>query len=153
MARLRVTRIEGIETVRSMFKTLPPRAIGRITHALNLGADEIVSVQKQLAPYDENSPGPHVRDTIHKTDIREKKGKFGGVVIFVVAGDSKQTADAAWRSEYGREPGGKSPNEWHPGHDPQAFFFAGYHFVRRRVRARVARAFSEAAKASVRSRG
>ena len=153
MARLRVTQIEGIETVRSMFRNLPRRAVGRITHALNLGADEIVAKQKELVPYDETSPGPHLRDTIHKKDIRVKTGKYPGVVIFVVAGDTKRTADAAWRSEYGRELGGKDPNAWHPGHDPQAFFFAGFWAVRRRVRSRVARAFSDAAKASVIARG
>lgn len=156
MARSRVTHIDGIETVRAAFKTLKNESIGRITHALNLGADEVVSGARILAPIDEGD----LKATIRKTPIQLKGGKFGGVVIRIIAGNTKQTANAAFRSEFGRDPGGtfkKGPKAGqpthHPGHDPQEFMFPAYWAVRRRIKARVATAVRNAAKAAVQSRG
>ena len=149
MARSRVTHIDGIETVRAAFKTLKNESVGRITHALNLGADEVVNGARILVPIEEGD----LKETIRKTPIQLKRGRFGGVVIFIIAGNTKETANAAYRQEFGRDPGGKSPNEWHPGHPAQEFMFPAYWSVRRKIKARVATAVRNAAKAAVQSRG
>ena len=153
----RVKYIDGIENVRRVFRTLPEKALIEITHALNVGADQIVKRAKTLAPVSSPRAGAeHLRDAIKKTNIRIVNRKSGrSAVIYVTAGDSGETKIAAYRAEFGRDPGGtlKSGGESrHKGHEPQEFLFPAYWSTRTSTRGRVARAIKAAAKA-VASRG
>ena len=140
----RKSKLEGLENARKVFERLPREFLEGITHALNQGADEIVDAAKILAP--EGPQEPHVKDTIRRTDIRVRAdGK--SAVVFVTTGDTKQTANAAFRSEFGRAPGGSGKVDMgkHPGHREQPFMFPAYFAKRKRVRSRVKRAIKKAA--------
>ena len=150
----RVKHIDGIENVRRVFRRLPEKYLIDITHALNIGADQVVKKAKSLAPYDADGNGEHLRNSIEKTDIRIIRGGTSAV-IYVTAGDSKETANAAWRSEYGRKAGGKTKKGGkvnHPGHSPQEFMFPAYWSSRTSIQGRVKRAIKAAGKAMA-SRG
>lgn len=139
--------VEGVDKVARVFRALSRKAAERIADALEKGADEIVARAKVLAPVDDGN----LRDTIaRRTDIRgttRRDGSDRGVVVYVVAGDTAETAIAAFRQEFGRDPGGNEKgNADHPGHAAQPFLFPAYWSIRRRVRSRVARAISAAAK-------
>jgi len=102
---------------------------------------------KALVPRDQGD----LADTIHKTELRERAdGK--SVQVFVVAGDSKETAEAAFRSEYGRAPGGSGKVDMsdHPGHRSQEFMHPAYWKNRKRARNRIKRAIAAAAKEAAR---
>ena len=147
----RVKHIEGIENVRRVFRRLPEKYLIDITHALNVGADQVVKRAKLLAPYDEDGNGEHLRDSIKKTPIKVIR-RGTSAVIYVTAGDSKETANAAYRSEFGRKAGGSAPNTSHPGHPPQEFIFPAYWSSRTSIQGRVKRAIKAAGKAMA-SRG
>ena len=147
----RVKHIEGIENVRRVFRRLPEKYLIDITHALNVGADQVVKRAKVLAPFDPDGNGEHLRNSIKKTPIKVIR-RGTSAVIYVTAGDSKETANAAYRSELGRKAGGKAPQQAHPGHSPQEFLFPAYWSSRTSIQGRVKRAIKAAAKA-VASRG
>lgn len=131
--------VTGTDRVMAVFQAMKREAAEEIAHALNLGAMEISARAKVLVPVDEGD----LKDTIGVSragfSIRAD-GK--AVVVYVTAGDTKQTANAAYRQEFGRGPG---PGE-NPGHAAQPFMFPGYWSVRNRVRNRVKRAVKKAAK-------
>lgn len=156
MARQRL--LTGIEDVQRVFRTLPKENLERITHALNLGAQEIAARARILAPIDPNT-SIDLKDQIEvriatRTNFR-RGGSFGpnSVAAYVVAGDTPERRQVAFRQEFGRDPGGAGVNRGHPGHRAQPFMFPAFHSVRRRVIGRVRRAVSAAARAvAIRSR-
>jgi len=154
MAR-RKKNVLGLANVLRVFRELPKENLKRLTHALNLGADEIVAKAREAVPVSDPIAGQeHVRDTIRRTGIRVREAgpkNSRGAVVYVYAGrgDDGETDDASFRSEFGRAP---DDGGGHPGHHPQSFMFPAYHSVRARVRRRVAREVNAAAKAVVRGR-
>lgn len=141
-------KIEGIETVRQVFRRMPEESLRRVTNALNQGADEIVAKAEDAVPV--GTDPHHVKDT-----IKASKPEFisGGrrlntnVAVFVTAGDTKETFQAALRSEFGRRSSGiKGEKGYHKGHSAQPFMFPAYFSVRKRVRRRIKREIKRAAK-------
>lgn len=135
MARKRY--LEGADKVRRVFARIPAIYQDELTDALNKGGRDVAAAARTLALPARSDDDVHVSDDIsHRLAIRPDGG---GVAAIVSVGSSPETANAAFRQEFGRDPGGEGI-EGHPGHDPQPFFFAGYAAVRSRVRNRIARA-------------
>lgn len=141
--------VEGIEQTRRVFAQLPEIYIERITHALNLGAREIAEEARSIVPV--GTPPEHVRDTIRANPPKIKKGGKA-VFVTVTAGDTKATAVSAFRSEFGRAPGGSGRAATHPGHRAQPFMFPAYWLKRQRVRGRIKREIRKAAREVARKR-
>lgn len=148
-----MARIEGLAAIERAFGRLSKGAEGKILAALNQGADEIVRDAKALAPTGEDDI--RMRDSIRKTTAAlttssrgRSAGSDRGVAVFVVAGDTVETSQAAFRSEFGRAPSA----DGHPGHRAQPFLFPAYFRNRRRIRARIARALRAAAQEAARGR-
>ncbi|GMG82585.1 hypothetical protein LNKW23_17980 [Paralimibaculum aggregatum] len=142
MARKRY--VEGLEHARSVFDGLAEAELEKLTDALNRGGREMVSVARTLAPRSDDDL--HVADDIHHRLRPRADGR--AVEVMIWAGSEKETRDAAFRSEFGRHPGGEG-QERHPGHEAQPFFWVAWRAVRRRVRSRVRRALRAGAKAAV----
>jgi HK97 gp10 family phage protein len=161
----RVVRIEGLEEVRKVFRDLSPMAIGRITNALNTGAAEIQALARTLVP---QSTG-ELRDAIEIRDNLEgfnatgivgalsvgtgsdaargvqrfigvypaKRGSPGWYGAFVEFGTSPRVKGQKFTQASGRRT--KVARDTHPGTAARPFLFPAYNFLRRRVRARIAR--------------
>ncbi len=137
--------IEGVDQVSRVFKALPRKSAEEIAHALNLGAKEIADAAELLVPVDTAELKQDIQIETTGPQIRSDNR---AVVARVIVGTRKDTAEKAFRQEFGRARG---PGK-HPGHDPQSFFFTAYYAKRKRVRSRVARAINKAAKAMARVR-
>ena len=154
--------IGGTDNVRRVFRTLPEAAARNIAHALNLSADEVVRDAKILVGYDNSSSQEHVRETIDRTEIRAvaahragNRNLSGNAKVIIYAGDTKQTADAAFRQEYGRKPGGTTKTGKpmkHKGHNPTEFMNLAFHKNKQRLKGRISRAIKAAAREAA-SRG
>ena len=142
---MRARYIDGADRVSRIFKKLPRESAENIAHALNLGAKEVAEAAEVLVPEDTRELRRDIQ--IEQSGIQARSdGK--AAVARVIVGTKQDTAEKAFRQEFGRAP---SP-DGHPGHAPQSFFFTAYHAKRKRVRSRVARAVNKAAKAMARVR-
>lgn len=142
---LRRRSLAGISTVRKVFPNIAEESIRRITNALNQGGEEIAAAANLLVPVDEGD----LKETIEvrAAGIKLRRDRRSAVVR-IVAGTSKETANAAFRQEFGRSPG---PGV-HPGHAAQPFLFPAYFAKRRRVRGRIKREIRRAARFSAGAR-
>lgn len=140
--------LEGIEKTNRVFRTLSRESRERITDAMNRGLAEMVRDARRLVPVDNGD----LKRTVRSTGIRVREDGRA-IVGYVIAGDTKQTAEAAYRSEFGRKPGGhgKIDMSRHPGHPPEEFMFPAYWRNRNRARGRIKRAINAAAKEAARS--
>ena len=136
--------VQGADTVSRIFKKLPKEASKEIAHALNLGAKEVAEAAEILVPVD---TGELKRDIQIETTGVQARSDNKAVVAKVIVGTKADTAEKAFRQEFGR-----ARSDGHPGHAPQSFFFTAYHAKRKRVRDRVARAINKAAKVMARVR-
>ena len=134
--------VEGVETVAQAFQQIPLLNQQKIAVALNKSGAEIAARMKQLAPVGKYRGGGDLRESIHAQEI--KIGKRGLIKV-ITAGDTRQTANAAFRQEFGR----KASADGHPGHVAQEFAFPAYWSIRKRVIGRIRRAIKAAAKAVV----
>ena len=152
MARGRAKQnVLGLAKVKKVFRNLPKESLKRMTNALNKGAEEIHALAKITAKRSDPIAGEeHYADTIRISRIRAnaataRRSEF--VSIAVLAGGTKETTAAAFRSEFGRKPGGG-----HPGHKSQPALFPAYFAIRKKVRGRIKREINRAAKAVAASR-
>ncbi len=160
MARGRARQnVLGAAKLIKVFKQLPKESIKRMTHALNKGSEEIKALAKITAKQSDPIAGKeHYADTIRISRIRAnaataRRSEF--VSIAVLAGGTKETSAAAWRSEFGRKPGPKpkrAAKKGHTGHDPQPALLPAYFAIRKKVRSRIKREINRAAKAVAASR-
>lgn len=142
-----MAEIVGLDKVARVFRTLPYKSQVRIRNALSQGADEIVDAAKTLISA-ARTPGTdphHVRDTVQRSEIKVSSTERSAYVT-ITAGDTKETAQAAFRTEYGRDAGGDGVNAGHPGHKAKPFMFPAYWALRRRVRSRISREINRAVK-------
>ena len=108
-------KLEGLENVQRIFRTLETESAERITNALNQGADEVADNARLLAPVRQG----RLRASIVTDLIETERGVASRVLTrlfyarFVEFGTIKQTA--------------------------RPFFFPAYFAVRNRVRRRIAR--------------
>lgn len=142
MARRNLT---GEDQVARVFRAVSREAAQALTVALNKGVDEIADRARQLAP-EGDADMTHMRETIAVQPARASARKRGGIVATVTAGFTDDTEDAAFRSEFGRA----ASSDGHPGHDAQPFMFPSYWSLRRRARARIARAMRAAVREAAR---
>lgn len=130
MARKRYT--QGFGHAARVFRFMSLNMARDFADQFNRSGREMTGLMKRLVPVSDDQE--HVRDAIAFRVVPTNRG----IALAVWAGDSKETIAAAWRSEYGRAPGGEG-QAGHPGHASQRFFWPAYYNQRKRIRARLAR--------------
>jgi HK97 gp10 family phage protein len=169
----RQIRIEGLEETRRVFAMLPREATARITHALNLGAEEIKVTAQALAPVvtGELRGAIEVRRDLQGFDARgiigalqvgagddngrvqrfigvfpQSRSSPGWYAAFVEFGTSARVKGEKFTTAGGRK---KRSGNTHPGTTAKPFLFPAFRALRKRVTSRIARelkrAFKEAA--------
>jgi len=162
----RQSRVEGIEETRRVFAQLSPVAIGRITNALNLGAEEIKVTAKALAPKDtgELAGAIEVRRSLEGFSARgiigafhvaagggaaqtsverfigvfpERKNSPGWYAAFVEFGTASRTKGKVYKTGSKRRK--KKARDTHPGTTAQPFLFPAFWALRKRVKGRITR--------------
>lgn len=162
-------QIIGLRSLQAKIKRMPVEARSAIKQALAESADDIVSTMKNLAPVSKSGtrgwPPGMLRDSIVATfgdgDVpkyaafrQKKRGSKRAIKaadpelsVTITAGD--EDVRYAHLVEFGTAPranGGKFAGTQHPGTAAQPFFYPAYRAHRKRVKARVARATTRAAK-------
>lgn len=160
--------VKGLSQLRQKLLLLPKVAKVEIAKAMELGADDIVSMAKQLASRFTDSGdlqmsigwtwGEAPRGALTLASVKGK-GTAGDLKITVYAGNDKAFY-ARW-VEFGTAPhsvakgggtvGGKKDASRgkgtpHPGAKAQPFFFVSYRANRKRVRSRITRAINKSAR-------
>jgi HK97 gp10 family phage protein len=143
------------ERLLAKMAAIPAEIRKEIAKAVREGADEIVRVQKSLAPVRTGA----LRDSIVATQGAAapaystfRGGQGGGesdpeLSVTISAGNTK--VRYAHLQEFGTAPhenGGIFAGSEHPGNSPSPFFFPGYRATRRRVKGRITRATKKAIK-------
>lgn len=137
---------------------LPEAMRKAVGPAMDQGADEIVALQKRLAPKKSGALARSIKKV--KGSYRPDNANVRGVgvgsegiegdpdlSVHVVAGDAE--AFYAAFVEFGTAPhvnGGKFAGTEHPGAKAQPFFYPAYRALRKRTKARITRAGRKAAK-------
>jgi len=130
------------ERLKRRFDRLPGLTKQYVFDALQLGADEIVAMQKRLAPVDDGD----LQDAIH-WEVARRSSEIRALRIRAGNGRVRY----AHLVEFGVAPhrvGGRFKGAMHPGTQAQPFFFPAYRALKKRVRARIRRAFKKAVLAS-----
>lgn len=138
---LRYKNIIGVEKVQRVFTTIPRKNAEQITRALNQGAEEVSDRAQAIVPRDTHELSKDIR--VENSGI-EVRSDGRSAVTRIIAGTTPGNAQAAFRSEFGRR-----PSSGHPGHRAQPFLFPAYWSLRKKIRARIARAIRKAVKDSV----
>ncbi|MDP9837600.1 HK97 gp10 family phage protein [Neorhizobium huautlense] len=145
-------RIAGLSKLQQKLARLPLKVKQRIREAMEEGAKEIVSLARSLVPVDSGD----LRDSIGWTwgdapkgalKIASVKSTAGGMTITVYAGNS-EAFYARW-VEFGTSAhtaGGKFSGSTIPAIPAQPFFYVSFRTLRRRVKSRMSRATTKAAK-------
>lgn len=151
------SRIERRAQLLAKMRALPAEVRSAIKQALAEGADEITDMQKRLASVKSGD----LRDSIGSTfgDYKPDNSNVRGVSVKGgVSGDPDLTVtihagdEKAWYArlvEFGTPPhinGGKFAGSLHPGATAKPFFYPPYRALRRRVKSRITRATTKAAK-------
>lgn len=148
-----MSKIEGRARLLAKMAALPAEVRSAIKQALAEGADEITDMQRRLAPVKSGE----LRDSIKQTwgGGRERYSSLnatGGagdpdLTVRISAGNSK--VRYAHFVEFGTRPhvnGGKFAGTLHPGARAKPFFYPAYRALKRRVKSRITRATTKAAK-------
>jgi HK97 gp10 family phage protein len=145
-------KIIGLQKLQKKLDALPVRVKARIREAMEEGANEIVTMAKSLVPADSGT----LRDSIGWTWGRAPKGAMtigkvestgGDLTITIYAGNS-EAFYARW-VEFGtaaHTAGGKFAGAAIPAVPASPFFYVSFRALRRRVKSRVTRATTKAAK-------
>lgn len=118
-----MAKVQGLDRLKAKIKRLPDETKREMLKALNKNADELVAMQKRLAPVDDGM----LRDSIQK-----KPGRHD-LAVTVEAGGA-EAFYARW-VEFGT-----------PTAAAQQFFFPAYRALRKRIKSRITRASTKAAK-------
>lgn len=121
--------------------------------AIRQGADEVVAMQKRLAPVKTGWLRASIRATYGGALPRYASMKSGAgsdvgdpdLTVTITAGSD--IARYAHLVEFGASPhtaGGKFEGAQHPGAKAQPFFYPGYRATKRRVKTRISRAMGKA---------
>ena len=153
------SRIERREALLRKLSALPTQTRSAIRQALAEGADEIVGMQKRLVPVKTGKLRDSIKATFGDKPAQSSAGLAGGgkvagdpdLTVWITAGGgAKSTGWYARFVEFGTKPhvaGGKFAGAAHPGAKRQPFFFPAYRALRKRVRGRITRATTKAARA------
>lgn len=135
----------GLDGVHKALRHLRDEAPEKLTIALNKGAAEVADRARLLVPVDDRQT---LNSIGHELDLKSRGGKSVAAVVFA----GGREAPGAFRSEFGRAPGGEGKNRDHPGHVEQPFLFPAHHSVRPRVRRRIKREITALGKEIARRR-
>lgn len=154
------TKVQGLASLATKLKKLAPETRSALRQALAENADELVAAQKNLAPVDSGA----LRDSITQTwgggpgpsyaAFQKRSGRAASPVsgdpdlsVRISAGNTK--VRYAHLIEFGTAPhknGGKFAGTQHPGTAAAPFFYPAYRALRKRMKARLTRATTRAAK-------
>ncbi|OAM77699.1 HK97-gp10 family putative phage morphogenesis protein [Devosia elaeis] len=127
-------KVQGLDRLQKKLRRMPEQAKTDIRKALNQSADEMVDMAKSLAPREDGT----LQNSIQKEDGRHE------LSINVVAGGPETTTSVdggAYEYDYAlAQEFGTSKMK------PTPFFFPAYRAIRKRIRGRVSRATTKAAK-------
>ena len=157
------TKVLGLASLRKKVRQMPEAAKAEIVAAMEAGAAEVVALAKSLAPVDDGD----LRESIGWTWGDPPKGAIviaksrpmrsaGDMRITIYAGNDKafyarwvefgtaphSVEEGADRSSKRKRAGGRM----HPGARATPFFFPAYRATRKRLKSRVSRAITKAAK-------
>jgi HK97 gp10 family phage protein len=147
------TKLEGRKRLLAKMAALPAEVRSAIKQALAEGADEITDMQKRLAPVKTGD----LRNSIVQT-WGGARVRYSSLSAAAGAGDPDLTVRLsagngkvryAHLIEFGTAPhinGGKFAGSQHPGTKAQPFFYPPYRALRKRVKSRITRATTKAAK-------
>lgn len=148
-----MAKILNLARLDRKLKRIPEVAKELIKSAMEQGANEIVDMMKSLAPQDSGDLHDSIGWTWGKKPkyaqaIAVMKSSLGGeLTITIYAGNSK--VRYAHLVEFGAKPhiaGGMFAGAKHPGSPAQPFFFVSYRANRKKVKSRIRRAITKAAK-------
>jgi HK97 gp10 family phage protein len=138
--------VEGLKSLeRKLKRTIPAKAVEFTRKAMEDGANEVVSLMKNLVPVDKGA----LRDSIAWTWGNAPKGALvlgrsqpagDGMRITIYAGGGDEYY--AWFVEFGTHSHinqGLFAGSEHPGTAAQPFFFVSWRAMKRRVKSRVTR--------------
>ncbi|WP_342643448.1 HK97-gp10 family putative phage morphogenesis protein [Rhodoligotrophos ferricapiens] len=129
--------VQGLEKLRAKLRALPAETKRQLREALDHNADELVAMQKRLAP---RGPTGNLIRSIQKRDgeheLQIKVGAGGPLTTKPVRNGATVEFDYSGAVEFGTSDTAAKP-----------FFFPSYRALRRRMRGRTSRATSKAAKA------
>lgn len=147
------TKLEGRKRLLAKMAALPAEVRSAIKQALAEGADEITDMQKRLAPVKTGDLRNSIVQTWggHRVRYSSLNATAGAgdpdLTVRISAGNSK--VRYAHLIEFGTAPhinGGKFVGSQHPGTKAQPFFYPPYRALRKRVKSRITRATTKAAK-------
>ena len=147
--------IKGLASLRRKLKRLPQLAEEEISKAMELSANEIVALMKNLAPVESGDLAASIgwtwgdapKGSMVIGKVRSKGRGAGNLTITIYAGDGE--AYHARFVEFGTSPftnGGLFAGSENPGTVAQPFFYPAYRANRKRAKGRITRAINKAAK-------
>lgn len=147
--------VKGRERLRAKFRRMPEKVRAAVVGTLPLAADDLVAMQKRLAPHDKGN----LRESIRKEAFENQDDAYrikvvaGGTAATrrVVREGSGKVIDEAVLIEFGtkkHKAGGKFAGARIPDQPPRPFFFPAYRALKRRIKSKIARAISKAVKES-----
>jgi HK97 gp10 family phage protein len=124
------SRVEGLDRLKRRWARIPAQVKAATKPALHTGADELVAMQKRLAPVDEGDLVDSIRKEAgaHELQVLVKSGGTPGT--------RKGVFDNAVLQEFGTQ---DMP--------ANASFYPAYRTLRRRIRGRINRAMKKAIQA------
>lgn len=145
--------VTGRERLLAKMAALPVEIRKEIGAAVKAGANDIVSLQKRLAPKRTGALAASIVATSGKAAPKYStfKGKGGGgesdpdLSVTISAGNAQ--VRYAHLVEFSTAPhlaGGKYEGAQHPGTEAQPFFFPAYRALKRKVKGRITRATKKA---------
>ena len=150
-----MAKLEGRDRLLRKMRALPDEVRSAIRQALAEGADEITDMQKRLVPVKSGALRNSIGSTFGKykpanSNVRGVQAGTSGdpdLTVTIHAGDAK--AFYASFVEFGTAPHtnqGRFAGTQHPGSRAQPFFYPAYRALRRRVKSRITRATTKAAR-------
>lgn len=141
---VKITRADALF---AKFRKLAPTADRELLLAAHQGAEEVASLARRLAQSSrvkksikaepiEGRPAFQVvaGDESTQVELRKGSGKFGNLALMEEFGTKRHRL------------GGIFKGAWHPGNKPRPFFFPAFRLLKKKVRARMGRALTKAAK-------
>lgn len=151
-------RVQNAARLERRLKAIPKAVKKGVRAAVEAGAGEVVAAQRRLAPKKSGKLARSIRYTMGDQSppryaALKSEGQRGDpeTTAIITAGNSE--VRTAHITEFGSAPHvqggifeGAEPAVTHPGTDPQPFFYPGYRLTKKRVKSRVSRAVSKAAR-------
>lgn len=147
--------VKGLRELKRKLRRMPNEARKEIKAAIETGAQEITAMQKRLVPERTGDLRRSIGWTSDPAKVPKYSQRAGttvkggaGVAAIIFAGNTRVRYAAL--VEFGTAPHAQPKNRLNHGHHPgsraRPFFFPAYRALRRRVKSRITRASTKAAK-------